>query len=336
MDSKVSKNVKLFLFGFAGLLITALVLVVGVSAYRVYHAAASDRFTVTVAKALRFPAFKVGDKTVLYSDYVEDLAAIHVMRDFDKNNGGQGASLTEEQMSDQVLWRLANNVLIKQAALQNKVTVEDKDIEAIKSQVLQQFKTTAEAETELKRRYGWDMDTYDKKVIRPYVLQNKLSEAIGTNNQAREMMRAKAQVVLDEIKKGADFATEAKKYGSDGTKENGGDLGWFGRGDMVPQFEEAAFALKKGELSPELVETSYGYHIIKLVDTRTEKTKDEKGKSVDTPQVRASHILFPFPTLTTYLDEIVNKANFHLYLNVHNPFAELKKQKAAAASSTNQ
>ena len=62
------------------------------------------------------PAMKVNGKRVSYSEYVSDMKAIRVMREYDRQTGGAGAALTDEQMSDQVLWRLANNVLVEEAA----------------------------------------------------------------------------------------------------------------------------------------------------------------------------------------------------------------------------
>lgn len=75
-----------------------------------------------------------------------------------------------------------------------------------------------------------------------------------------------AQKVLAELKNGADFGKVAEKYTIDPSgKANGGDLGWFAPGMMVPEFEKAAFALKVGEIS-EPVKTQFGYHIIKLLE----------------------------------------------------------------------
>ena len=72
-----------------------------------------------------------------------------------------------------------------------------------------------------------------------------------------------ATEILGKIKEGLDFAKAAETYSSCPSKSNGGNLGEFGKGRMVPEFEEAAFALNEGEIS-EPVKTQFGYHIIKL------------------------------------------------------------------------
>ena len=100
---------------------------------------------------------------------------------------------------------------------------------------------------------------------------------------------------------------------------------------MPPRLTPRIFALKKGELAQEIVTTSYGYHIIKLVDQKSEKVKDAKGKTVDQEQVRASHILFSVKSsldsfLNDLLSEALLKSNTRIYIKVHNPFEEAKKQ----------
>ena len=97
--------------------------------------------------------------------------------------------------------------------------------------------------------------------------------------------RGKAEEVLKRVRAGEDFGKLAQEFSIDGSKDKGGDLGWFGKGQMVPEFEKATFALKPGEVS-DIVETQFGYHIIKLEGRRD---KDDQGKPVE--QVHARHIL---------------------------------------------
>ena len=77
-----------------------------------------------------------------------------------------------------------------------------------------------------------------------------------------------AKAVIKDLSGGADFAELAKKKSTGPSGPNGGDLGFFGKGQMVPEFEKAAFALSKGAVSTEPVKTQFGYHVIKLEGRR--------------------------------------------------------------------
>lgn len=103
---------------------------------------------------------------------------------------------------------------------------------------------------------------------------------------AKTHARAQANQILDSIRAGGDFAELAKRYSEDpGSASLGGDLGFVRRGQLVNEFEEAAFALKQNEVS-KVVETSFGFHVIQLLERRGES-------------IHARHILFKVEQDTT-------------------------------------
>jgi len=92
---------------------------------------------------------------------------------------------------------------------------------------------------------------------------------------------ADAVAIIAELKKGGDFAAIAKARSSDPGAAQGGDLGWFKKGDMLPEFADAAFALQPGQITDKPVHTQYGWHVIRMEERRTttpptfEQARDE-------------------------------------------------------------
>jgi peptidyl-prolyl cis-trans isomerase D len=124
---------------------------------------------------------------------------------------------------------------------------------------------------EIEEYYEYNMDTFQqpKKVKARHILFKLSQDAAGAEEKK---VKEKATEVLEEARKGNDFATLAKKYSEGPTKSSGGDLGYFTAGRMVKPFEETAFKMKKGEIS-DLVRTRFGYHIIKVEDVKEARTK---------------------------------------------------------------
>src|SRR5207248_3047417 len=123
-------------------------------------------------------------------------------------------------------------------------------------------------QSEAERAYNNNMEQYTtpEQVRASHIL-------LETEGKDDAAAKAKAEDVLKQARGGADFAELAKKYSEDeGSAKNGGDHDYFGRGRMVPEFDQTVFAMQPGQIS-DLVKTQYGYHIIKLVDKKTATTR---------------------------------------------------------------
>ncbi|HXP13630.1 MAG TPA: peptidylprolyl isomerase [Stellaceae bacterium] len=176
-------------------------------------------------------------------------------------------NFTLEQAYPQVIDQLVSMIVISQAArkagvgadpiVKRRVTLAD-------DQILQ--------------------DAYFNSILQKEISKDKIQaaydqyakEAPGREEiNARHILvssEADANDVIAQLKKGADFATLAKQKTVDPAgKTSGGDLGWFGQGDLDPGFTAAAFKLKKGEYTQTPVHTQYGWHVIMVVDRRPMK-----------------------------------------------------------------
>jgi peptidyl-prolyl cis-trans isomerase D len=188
--------------------------------------------------------------------------------------------------------------VIDAAKLDNKVTVSEKDerdyYEKNKAKYtipekrkakyvfFESLKLRAESKAtddELRQYYEQHKDEYT--LPERVKAQHILFKTQGKTPEEIEKIKEKARGVLERAKKGEDFSGLAKQYSEDSTAAAGGDLGDFGRGQMVPEFEKAAFSMGVGAIS-DLVQTQFGIHIIKVnsKQERRERPFEEMKEAV--------------------------------------------------------
>jgi len=170
-----------------------------------------------------------------------------------------------EQVYPLLLDRMVTEMVVAQAGRKQKLA-DDPEVKKKMAQIQDQV-----IEEAYLNRYLKNTLTEDKIKARyaQFAKEQKPQEQVN----ARHILvktEDEAKAVIAELKKGGDFATLAKQKSSDpGSKDNGGDLGWFGKDEMVPEFADAAFKLQKGQYTDTPVKTQFGYHIIKVEDRRT-------------------------------------------------------------------
>lgn len=292
------KNPKLIIGG----LVTALVAFLVVMAIGIYAFSWEDSFTTSVTKVVPYPAAVVNGRVVFYNTYLEQVS---IRKKYEKEfkkvdfNSEEGKKVLSQARKD-TMDSLIEDALVSSEAVRMKVTVSEKDLTDQFNQLVTSNGGESSFASVLKQYYGLTPSEFKEDIYKSRLLRQKVAEKFASDETVNADSKAKAEEVLAKVKAGEDFATLAKQYSQDTTASAGGDLGFFGKGKMVPEFETAAFALKEGEVSG-LVKTVYGYHIIKVTAVKGE-------------EIQASHILIKTKDFNTWLADSTKSAKKTIYV----------------------
>lgn len=269
----------------------------------VYKYKSSSPVVAGVAKIVPYPAQKVNGRLVSYSEYLFELDSLKHYCNYAKNNNlpPEPVCSDDKKAREGILSQLKETAVVKQLLDKYKVKVSKQELDEQVAQLTESTGGEAKVRQALRDVYGWTLDDLRSKV-EFQIARQKLQEKIGGDDSLNAQAKSKADEILAKVKAGEDFADLAKKNSQDeASAANGGDLDFFGKGKMVAEFENVAFALNKGQVSDKVVKTQFGYHIIKVTD--------KKGDTV-----RASHILIKSVDFEQYLQEEIQKAKVSVYV----------------------
>jgi hypothetical protein len=264
-------------------------------------------FTNSITNTLPYPVAMVNNHLISYSDYQSDVDALKFFYEKQKElYPDQASSWTIEEVRKNVMDRLIEDELASQVAAEKGISVTKDEVNNEFDLIVSQATSREEVEKTILDLYGWTPDEFKDKVLFKFLLRSKLESTIQEDPEIVAAQKTEAEEVLEKIKSGEmTFAEAAAQYSDDATATSGGDLGYFGRGEMVKEFEDAAFGLEIGTVS-DIVKTQFGYHIIK-VDEKVMQGEGDAAEEV----VKASHILVAFPSIDNWLTEEVTKAKVY-------------------------
>ena len=280
---------------------------VGLVAYKMDS---NSRLISVITRILPFPAATVNGHFITLNDYNFELAA------WTKASASQGADTDISTIKSDVMEKMIYDEALTQLArkFRVKVTAEELDKE-LTTIAESDFGGEKQLKEQAETMFGWTVETFKERLVYPYVLSNKLNEAFAKEEDVTKAARDKAEKILARLEAGEDFDTVAKEVSEDtGSAENGGDIGWFAKGATIAEFETAAYALQPGERS-DLVKTSYGYHILLMVERglppATDGTPSKETVTEETEQVHVKHILVRTQSFSEYLEKYIADSSVH-------------------------
>jgi peptidyl-prolyl cis-trans isomerase C len=215
-------------------------------------------------------------RDTVYRQVLDELVTYTVLSQETRARNVAVTDVEVESAIKQMRARLGNDEDFKKALDARGMTLDklkaDTKIDLSINKMVEAEVATQPAPTDAQVREFYDKNP-DKFKQDEAVRASHILFRVDENADAAAKKKAmdEAQSVLKEAKSGADFAELARKHSADGSAAQGGDLNFFTRGQMVPPFDQAAFAMKPGEIS-DIVTTQFGYHIIKVTDRRAPST----------------------------------------------------------------
>lgn len=220
-------------------------------------------------------AARVNNQPITMEEYQQQMAqaeAFFKQQGLDLNSAEGKETMAGVRL--QVLEQLIDQVLIEQGAARLGISVPSQKVDATLQDIVTQMGGEAKFNEALKQQ-NLTRDQL-RELLRQQLIGEALFEKVSASVpsmaeqvHARHILLAtqqEAEQILARLKKGEDFAALARQYSQDPNgKESGGDLGWFPRGVMAPEFEQAAFSLGKNQLSG-VVQTQFGFHLIQVLD----------------------------------------------------------------------
>ncbi len=243
------------------------IIVGGIVGWKVYKVKSESTNVRRVLVAYPFPAVLMPQDLILVRDYLNQLKYIRHFAEKTKKPLPADSELRNQLLSQMIETRLLLHTNKKYG-----VQVTKADVDAAYKKIADSNGGSQEIKKLLNDLYGMKESEF-RLLIRDELLREKVRKNLLVQVQVKHILmhdQKQAQEVLDQLKKDQSKFDELAKQRSEdtATRDKAGDLGFIPRGVMVKPFEDAAFKLKKGEMTQELVKTDFGYHIILVTDRK--------------------------------------------------------------------
>lgn len=299
-------NFKMFILGAVVFLILGSLITLGVNIFGIYKFGWNGQASQKIISVLPLPAGSVDGRFISLADYYRDLNIVKGVLSLNSDSPAIDSDKTKEQIFNRLVSvNIIENELKKYG---QSVTKDQLDMEMQK--VIDQVGSEDQAKDDIKNAYGMDLDTFKQNVLMPILAVDILSKII-TDDESLDVTKDTLKNADDALalakQPGTDFKTLVLQYSNDpSTINQNGDLGWFSRGELPAEIENAIFSLNDGEIYNQVVRDDVGYHIYKV---ESKLIDEESGKE----SVKLNQILITVNT-ELYIKSLFDNATIKKYI----------------------
>jgi foldase protein PrsA len=304
VGKKGGSNFKKWFLRFFIVLIVLLIVFFSVIISGVYYFKWDNKYTNTAIDYLPLPIAMVNNELILFKDF-RDLSKAYLVS-LAKMETPNKSDEVKDKIKLDALDRLIDKKIIENISKNKNIFITEDEIKIYYDIYINEAGSKENLEKIVFEMYEWDLSKFEEMILKPFILQDKLNNYFIWSKDFNQDRKQKINDILTQLKENSsqeNFIKLAKSSSEDAsTMNNGGDLGWFEKGKMVEEFENAAFNLKIGEIS-EVIRTIYGFHVIMI-----DEINEEEGK------IKARHILIKARHLGDAITEEKNQTKIIKFL----------------------
>ena len=308
-ESKKWTKKKLTLFG-AFYIFVFIVIFFGIWTFGLYRLRWNDPYTRKMVIVLPFPAMIVDRNAVSMDDFYKQLDIFTFFTDNLMALAPAGTQdISEADKQQAIISKITKDQIVKLLLVKYGVTVTTEEINNRFTDIFGVERDQVTAEQLVQDAYGTNVNDFLTYFVEPLVRQQKLQEYF-VNSEFHKEVKDRADKLRADIAAGTvSFVDAARKESDHSSAADGGDLGFFARGERLPLLEEAVFALQIGEMSP-VLDTETGYHLVLMEDRKEVEVEGERKE-----QVRVRYIFLEKESVEGLIDKTREETRIYNFVD---------------------
>jgi parvulin-like peptidyl-prolyl isomerase len=229
----------------------------------------------------------------------QDFSKVNLRVDFSTESGQKRLKIKEKE----ILNRMVEDKAVEIIARKKGIKVSNATVDQNLSRKIEEYGGENLTQN-LQNLYGWTVQDFKDEVVKPDIYRQELENLFDSENPSVQEAKDQIENAQAELDKKTDFGEVAKAYSKGSTANDGGELGWFKKDQLIPDISDKVFSLEKGERS-DILESQLGFHIVEVEDKKTENGED---------LVRIRQIFSPKKLFSEFLTEEMQKMKIFVLL----------------------